>query len=266
MKLGIFDSGIGGILITKAIHERFPEVDKVYLGDTMNLPYGARSEETIYRASRNCVDALFQRDCQLVIVACNTASARALRRLQQEYLPQAYPDRRILGVVVPTLEEAIERGYKKLAVIGTNYTIETGIYSDELKKINPDIEIVQKRTPLLVPLIENNGDAYLDAVLDDYLAFAQDEDFDALLLGCTHYMHLKDRIDDSYDFDVLAQDDIIPNKLNSYFKNHSEVIDKISKNGNLNFYITDLTPSYAENASALFGQEIKVRQMEDVHG
>ena len=266
MKLGIFDSGLGGILIAKAIHERFPDLDKVYLGDTLNLPYGARSEETIYQASKRCMEALFQQDCQLIIMACNTASARALRRLQQEYLPQHYPNRRILGVVVPTIEEAIDRGYKKLAVIGTDYTIGAGIYSDELRKINADIEIVEKRTPLLVPLIENGGDAYLDKVLDDYLAFTNDENFDALLLGCTHYIRFKEKAREKYGFDVIAQDEIVPHKLDQYFKNHPEHTDLISKNGIIDFYVTDLTPSYAASASALFGQDIVVEFMEGVHG
>lgn len=266
MKLGIFDSGLGGVLIAKALHARFPEIDKVYLGDTINLPYGSRSDEAIYQASKNCMEALFREGCQLIIMACNTASARALRRLQQEYLPEAHPNQRILGVVVPTIEEAIDRGYGKLAVIGTNYTIGARVYTEELNKINSEIDIVEKRTPLLVPLIENNGDAYLDAVLDDYLAFTREKKFDALLLGCTHYIHLKDKIRERYAFDVLAQDEILPNKLNDYFNNHPEIIDIISKNGFFDFYVTDLTQNYAENASALFGRNIDVKLMEGVHG
>ena len=265
MKLGIFDSGLGGILIAKAIHAQFPELDKVYLGDTLNLPYGSRSEKAIYQASKSSIDALFEQDCQLIIMACNTASARALRRLQQEYLPQTYPDRRILGVVVPTIEEAIERGYKKLGVIGTNYTIGAQIYTHELNKIDAGIEIVEKRTPLLVPLIEHGGDAYLDSVLDDYLSFTEGAGFDALLLGCTHYIHLKDRIRARYGFDVIAQDEIIPIKLSNYFKYNPEIIDKIRKNSFLDFFVTDLTVEYADNASALFGQNLNIKLLGGVH-
>lgn len=266
MKLGIFDSGLGGILIAKALHEQFPDIDKVYLGDTLNLPYGSRSEDAIYHACENCMEALFRQECQLIIIACNTASARALRRLQQEYLPKHYPNRRILGVVVPTIEEAIERGYKKLAVIGTNYTIGSKIYSDELQKIDQDIGIVEKPTPLLVPLIEHDGEQYLDQVLGDYLSFTAEEDFDALLLGCTHYIHLKDRIRDRYNFDVITQDEILPHKLNQYFKNHPEIYDIINKKGDFEFFMTDLTQGYVENATALFGQNINVKRMEGVHG
>ena len=266
MKLGIFDSGLGGVLIAKALHERFPDIDKIYLGDTLNLPYGSRSEEAIYHASKNCIDRLFAMDCQIVIMACNTASARALRRLQREYLPQNYPDRRILGVVVPTVEAAIERGYKNLAVIGTDYTIGKAIYSDELHKIDPSIKIFEKRTPLLVPLIENDGDQYIEAVLNDYLAFMHEENYDALLLGCTHYVHLKDRIREKYSFDVFSQDEIIPEKLASYFERTPNMHDALDKNGDTRFYVSDLTSRYAENASALFGQDITVQLMEDIHG
>jgi len=265
MKLGIFDSGLGGILIAKAIHQTFPDLEKIYLGDTANLPYGTRSKEMIYNASRNSIDWLFQQGCQLIIVACNTASASALRRLQQEYLPKAYPDRRILGVIVPTIEEAIDKGYSKLGVIGTNYTIESGVYPEELGKIKPTLKIVQKRTPLLVPLIEQGGDAWIDSVLDAYLSFAHNTDLDAVLLGCTHYIHLKDKIRTMLDCDVISQDELISNKLSLYFKNHPYIIDKINKNNKFKFYVTDITTEYQSNACALFGANITVALAKGVH-
>ena len=265
MKLGIFDSGLGGVLIARALHQKFPALDKTSLGDTLNLPYGSRSEEAIYKASKNCVDALFRQGCQVIIVACNTASARALRRLQQEYLPEHYLNRRVLGVVVPTIEEALDRGDRKLAVIGTNYTINSRIYTTELSKINPDIEIVEKSTPLLVPLIENDGDAYLDDVLRDYVSFMNDQQFDALLLGCTHYIHLKERIRSDYDFDVISQDEIIPQKLEAYFERHPEHFSVMTRNSSVNFYVTDLTQAYSDKASELFGQDINIQLLEDVH-
>lgn len=265
-KLGVFDSGLGGVLIAKALQEKFPTMDKVYLGDTLNLPYGARSEDAIYEASKNCVEALFKQGCEVIVMACNTASSRALRRLQQEYLPQAYPSRRILGVVIPTIEEASERQYKRLAVIGTNYTIGSQIYTQELSKIDPNTQITEKRTPLLVPLIEHDGEAYLDDVLDDYLEFTKGRGFDALLLGCTHYIHLKDRIRARYDFDVISQDEIIPGKLAQYFEKHGALFEKIGQGGHFDFYVTDLTDDYGRNASALFGRDIDIQLLEGVHG
>ncbi len=263
MKLGVFDSGLGGVLIARAIREAFPELDIVYLGDTVHLPYGNRSEGSIYECAKACMEALFAQDCNLIIMACNTASASALRRLQQEYLPGAYPDRRILGVVVPTIEEAIDRGYSKLGLIGTNYTVSSNVYPEELQKINPEISIVQKNTPLLVPLIEHDGGAWLDDVLADYLKGF--EDVETLLLGCTHYVHLKDRIRARYDFDVLSQDEIIPRKLGQYFDNHPEIYDVIDRGGRNDFYVTDLTPHYEASASELFGKAITLKKLEGVH-
>ncbi len=263
MKLGVFDSGLGGVLIAKAIREAFPDLDIVYMGDTLHLPYGNRSEDAIYSYTKACMDFLFERDCALIIVACNTASASALRRLQQEYLPADYPERRILGVVVPTIEEAVERGYKNIGVIGTNYTVSSMVYKNELQKIDPSIAIHQMCTPLLVPLIEHGGAAWVDNVLDTYLKPLVEQGIDALLLGCTHYVHLKERIRALYDFDVISQDEIIPQKLSQYLKKHSNISDKINKNGFIEFYVSDVTPGYAVNAAQLFGAEIQLKKVEN---
>ena len=265
MKLGVFDSGLGGILISKAIRAAFPEIDMVYLGDTLHVPYGNRSETAIFQYTKACMDYLFDQGCAVIIVACNTASASALRRLQQEYLPMHYPERRILGVVVPTIEEAVESGYKNIGVIGTNYTVNSAIYKNELQKIDPSIAIHQACTPLLVPLMENGGEAWIDDVLESYLAPLSKAGIEALLLGCTHYVHLKKRIRALYGFDVLSQDEIIPEKLIKYFKNHPELFDKIDRHGNSIFMATDITPSYAQNASLLYGHLIQLQQVE-IHG
>ncbi len=264
MKLGVFDSGLGGILIAKSIREAFPDIDMVYLGDTLHLPYGNRSEDAIYAYSKACMDALFGMGCNLIIMACNTASASALRRLQQEYLPQAYPERRILGVVVPTVEEAIERGYERIGVIATNYTVNSNIYGFELQKINPEISIQQVSTPLLVPMIEHGGEAWLDEVLASYLQ--EFNDIQALLLSCTHYVHLKDRIRGAYGFEVLSQDEIIPKKLGQYFDKHPEIFDPIGQGGQSQFYVTDYTKNIHENASSLYGAAVDLQILEGVHG
>lgn len=170
MKLGVFDSGLGGLLIARAIRETLPDVDMVYFGDTLHLPYGNRSVEAIYAYSRNAMDFLFAQDCQLVVTACNTVSASALRPLQQVYLPARFPDRRILGVVVPTLECCLDRGYKNLGVIATHHIVRSGIYAAELTKLDPAIKIHQQATPLLVPMIENDGMKWIRPVLEEYLA------------------------------------------------------------------------------------------------
>ncbi|MFK7840360.1 MAG: glutamate racemase [Bdellovibrionales bacterium] len=266
MRLGIFDSGLGGLLIARAIHEAIPDIDKIYMGDTLNLPYGSRSETMVYDASKRCIKFLFEQDCALVIIACNTSSARALGRLQQEFLPDEYPERRILGVVVPTIEEAVSRQYDKISMIGTNYTVQSHIYRDELQKINPNITLIEKRTPLLVPLIENDGEPYIANVLDDYLDFLTGNDSQALLLGCTHYIHLKNLIRSRVDIDVLSQDEIIPDKLRLYLKNHPEIGTKLTRNGDIQFYVSDLTQTYVEKASDLFQSPIIIQHRADIHG
>ena len=171
MKLGIFDSGLGGLVIAKAVRAVMPDVDILYYGDTLHLPYGNRSDETIYQYTKAAMEWMFARDCTLIVVACNTASAAALRRMQQTWLPTLEFDtpRNIIGVVVPTLEEALDRGHHKLGLIATNYLIGSNVYGDELSKINPKISMHQAATPLLVSLLENKGEQWIPDVLKHYL-------------------------------------------------------------------------------------------------
>jgi glutamate racemase len=264
MKLGIFDSGLGGVLIARSIRKTFPDIDIMYLGDTLHMPYGNRSAEAIYQHSKACMEAMFAADCRMIIMACNTASASALRRLQQDYLPDAYADRRILGVVVPTIEYALDRGYTNLGLIGTNYTVSTNVYEEELRKINPDIRIAQVKTPLLVPLIEHDGGAWLDSVLDSYLEPLAARGIEALLLGCTHYVALAERIKARYDFEVIAQDEIVPVKLAQYFERHPEIYGEIGRGAVDDFYVSDLTDGYAHSALKFYGPRAVLKQMEMV--
>ncbi len=153
MKIGIFDSGLGGLIIAKSIRKSMPEYDYVYLGDTKRVPYGNRSHETVYEFTKQAVDYLFKKEnCKIVIIACNTASARALRRIQQEYLLKNFPDRKVLGVLIPTAEECAK--YKKVGIIATTGTILSNTFVDEIKKINKKTQIFQNPAPMLVPLAE----------------------------------------------------------------------------------------------------------------
>ncbi|MCC6597422.1 MAG: glutamate racemase [Alphaproteobacteria bacterium] len=258
MKLGVFDSGLGGILITRAIREHIPDIDILYLGDTLHVPYGNRSEKAIYTYAERCIDYLFKQDCQLIVMACNTASASALRRLQQEYLPRHYPHRRILGVIVPTIEYALERGYTNIGLIGTNYTVRSEVYREELRKINPAIRIHQINTPLLVPLIENNGMKWVEDVLDDYLAPLLTKNIETLILSCTHYVCLKDLIRQRYGLHVIAQDEIIPLKLAEYLERHPEISTVLSRTGQTDFCVTDLTQNYLESASFFYQSPVQL--------
>ncbi len=263
MKLGIFDSGLGGLLIAKSIRESFPAIDILYFGDTQHLPYGNRSAESIYGYSQRAVEFLFSEGCALIITACNTVSASALRRLQQVYLPQsAYSDRRILGVVVPTLECAIDNGYKRLGLIATSYTVDSNVYEEELQKLDGEIQIFQKRTPLLVPLIENDGMEWLPSVLAHYLEPLLAHDIECLILGCTHYPFLKDHIREiiGEEISLIAQDEIIPFKLKSYFDRHPEIFSRIGRQGRSRFLVSDITESYKNAAYRIYGNEIEIEK------
>ncbi len=156
MRVGIFDSGFGGLTIYRAIRERLPQHDYVYLGDNARTPYGHRSFETVYRFTAQAVRFLFARDCALVVIACNTASARALRTVQQTLLPSLAPDRRVLGIIRPSVEAlGLERSWRTVALWGTPGTVSSDSYALELAKLRPDLRLVQVPCPLLVPLVEN---------------------------------------------------------------------------------------------------------------
>ncbi len=258
MKLGVFDSGLGGLLITRAIRKAMPDIDMIYFGDTLHLPYGNRSDKAIYHYTKQAMQYLFEQDCGLVVVACNTASAAALRKLQQTWLPKAHPGKNIIGVVVPTLETAIERGYKRFGLIATNYVIGSNVFSEELSKINPEIVLEQKATPLLVPLIENGGMDWVEDVLESYLTPMLARRIDALILGCTHYPFLRNQISAiaGDKVDIISQDDIIPAKLKDYLARHPEYT--IGRGGVSEFHVSDLTDHYLNASRAIYGEDITV--------
>lgn len=264
MKLGIFDSGLGGLLITRAVREAIPDMDILYYGDTLHLPYGNRSEEAIYMYTRRSMEFMFDQGCKLIVVACNTASATALRRMQMEWLPEgAYPGRNIIGVVVPTLEAAIEKGHKRLGLIGTNYLVRSDVYKLELTKLSPGIEIHQQATPLLVPLIENDGMNWAQDVLAHYLVPLLAKDIECLMLACTHYPFLKAQIRAvvGNDIQILSQDEIIPAKLTDYLRRHPEYAGAISRNGRSEFFVSDVTDNYRKSARVVYGHDIELQKV-----
>lgn len=262
MKIGIFDSGLGGLLIKRAIRDALPDYDMVYLGDTLHVPYGRRSRETVYELTRRAVEYLFTaHDCQIVILACNTASATALRRLQQTWLADTYPDRRVLGVVVPTLEKAIELGHTKIGLLATEATVNSGVYTEELRKLNPEIKIFGKAAPLLAPMLENGGLKYIPPVLADYLAPLKNQGIESLILGCTHYCRLSDMIASELgpDIPLISQAEITPPSLKDYLHRHAEHDQKLSKSGTSQFLVTDLTDGYAHHAKDAYGELIDLQ-------
>jgi len=272
MKIGIFDSGLGGLIIAKAIIKKLPQYNYVYLGDTKNLPYGEKSAGQIFNYTRSAVDFLFKLDCEIIIVACNTSSALALRKIQKEYLPKKYPDRRILGVVIPTLEEAAQihlhnrsliRANKRtrIGVIGTRATISSHIYKKELEKIDRHAKIYELATPKLVELIEKNALPKAKNALELYLKTLQKQGIEALILGCTHYPILKREVKGimGKNVSIISQDEIIPAKLADYLKRHRDIEKTLSRNGKKEFLVTKMNTGFKAVAKRLFTKKIKLR-------
>ena len=262
MKIGVFDSGLGGLFVMRALAKKLPQYDYVYLGDTQRVPYGNRSRETIYLFLKEAVEYLFNHGCGLIIVACNTASAEALRRIQQEYLPLHHPKRRVLGVIIPTAEEALQdHRTKRIGILATQGTVRSNAYIRELKKIRPDVRIFQQAAPLLVPLIESGSIKFSEPILRAYLKPLLKKRLDLLILGCTHYPILKARIKKlcGKKIKVISQDEIIPAKLADYLKRHPEMENRIGKARSRMFLVTDLTDAARALSKEWFGENIKLR-------
>lgn len=261
-KIGVFDSGLGGLFIANAVRKRLPAYDYLYLGDTLHLPYGRRSDAAIYDLCESAMRYLFAEGCALVIMACNTASAAALRKLQQGFLANEFPERRILGVVVPTLEVAIAHGAGRVGLLATQRTVHSDVYGQELKKINPKVELVSVAAPLLVPLIEDGGEKYMDAVLGDYLAPMRDAHVESVILGCTHYVAVKNSIARLLGggAQIIAQDDIIPDKLADYLARHPEMEERLSQGGTFALHATDTNENFRKNIDDLMGKPMAVKQ------
>ncbi|MDD2680497.1 MAG: glutamate racemase [Patescibacteria group bacterium] len=258
IKIGVFDSGLGGLTVLKHFLKKLPQYDYLYLGDTARLPYGGHSQAVIYRYTQEAVDFLFSKGCQLIILACNTASAQALHRLQQEYLPTKYPDRRILGVIIPLSEKVANR--KKIGVIGTRATISSGAYEQEIKKVNPKAQIFHNSAPLLVPLIEEGlaGKDVTNKILKKYLRPLKQEKINTLILGCTHYPFLLKDVQRlmGKNCDVFDPGKIIGDSLDDYLKRHPEFKSSNKKTGKRNFYLTDQPENFIRLGEHFLGEKI----------
>jgi glutamate racemase len=263
MKIGVFDSGYGGLTVFDGIHASLPSYDYIYLGDNARTPYGSRSFETILRFTVECVDYLFQQDCHLIVIACNTASARALRNIQQKYLPGAYPDRRVLGVIRPSAEEMSQHTRTgTVAVWATEGTVRSMSYQLEMEKLAPRISLVQQACPMLVPLVEAGEleGPPVDYFVDKYWreTVRQARDIDTLLLACTHYPLLADVIRARLPHSVrlLVQSDFVPASLKDYLERHPEHETRLSRNESCQFLTTDRSDTFDRLATVFLGYEV----------
>lgn len=256
MKIGVFDSGLGGLIVTHGILQELPEYDYLYLGDTARVPYGNRSHETVYRFTREAVDYLFARGCRLIVLACNTASAEALRRIQQDYLPARHPGRQVLGVLIPAAEAAVAASRSgRIGVLATAGTVQSQTFVSEIAKLRPGAEAFQQAAPLLVPLIEHDGLKFAPPILAEYLAPLRRADIDCLILGCTHYPVLLQQVENFFGpaVRVIAQNQVVPGKLREYLTRHPEIERDLSRGGSRAYQVTDLTAGARALAERLFG-------------
>ncbi|SEP05800.1 glutamate racemase [Mucilaginibacter gossypiicola] len=264
--IGIFDSGFGGLTVFRSIIEQLPGYDYIYMGDNARAPYGNRSFSTIHQYTWECVQWMFDQGCPLVILACNTASAKALRTIQQQDLKNiSDPTKRVLGVIRPTAE--IIGDYtktKEIGVLGTKGTVQSGSYLLEINNFFPDIKVHQQACPLWVPLIENGeydkpgADFFVQLYLDQIMA--QSPNIDTILLACTHYPIIQEKIKAHLPegINVVGQGDIVAKSLVDYLNRHPEIEQKISRNGENKFYTTtDDTADFDHHASLFFSAPVK---------
>lgn len=263
--IGVFDSGYGGLTILSEIQALMPEYDYCYLGDNLRAPYGSRSFDVVYEFTRQAVNALFDRGCNLVILACNTASAKALRSIQQNDLPHIHPQKNVLGVIRSTAEivGSITKS-RHVGILATTGTIQSESYPIEIKKIFPDIEVTGEACPMWVPLVENNegdnegADFFIRKNLNNILS--KDPLIDTMILGCTHYPLLLKRIKKNLpeNIQLISQGEYVALSLKDYLHRHPAMDAICTKNGTTEYLTTESPQKFAETASLFLNKRIEV--------
>ena len=268
-KIGVFDSGYGGLTVLKSLVKALPELHFVYLGDNARAPYGDRSFDTVYHYTLDCVNWLFDHDCDLVILACNTASAKALRQIQQVDLPLRNDNKRVLGVLRPTTESVAQFTQSQhVGILGTTGTIKSDSYKIEIAKFFPDIQVSQEACPIWVHLVENDllNVEGTDFFVNDHIQrlLEKDNQIDAILLACTHYPLLLDSIQKAVPQNVriISQGDLVAEKLVDYLKRHPEFANNILKDGQREFFTTDQFNDFDAKAGKFYGESVFAKRVE----
>ncbi len=266
--IGVFDSGYGGLTILEQMRKELPEYDFIYLGDNARAPYGSRSFDVVYEFTRQAVACLFEKGCHLVILACNTASAKALRSIQQQDLPGWDAERRVLGVIRPTVEQVVSltrNGH--VGVFGTAGTIQSESYPLELHKLAPDLIVTGEACPMWVPLVENReadspGADYFVRKYIDRL-FERDPKIDTVVLGCTHYPLLAEKIGRYLPAGVslVSQGGIVAASLKTYLERHPEMERRISRGGSCRYLTSESTDKFSELASVFLKEQIEAHHV-----
>ncbi len=267
--IGVFDSGYGGLTILNEIQRAMPSYDYIYLGDNARAPYGTRSFDIVYRFTLQAVNYLFEQGCHLVILACNTASAKALRSIQQRNLPQIGPNRRVLGVIRPTVEKLSELSKNgNVGILGTPGTIQSQSYDIEIAKFYPQFNTYGNACPMWVPLVENReagnpgADYFVKQEVDNL--FVQNAEIDTVVLACTHYPLLYDKIRQYVpkSAQVVTQGEIIAESLVDYMRRHPEMDERCTRGGNTRYLTTENASKFAEMASIFLNQNVSATQVE----
>lgn len=266
--IGIFDSGYGGLTILEGIRHRLPQYDYIYLGDNARAPYGTRSFDVVYEFTLQAVKKLFSLGCPLVILGCNTASAKALRSIQQNYLPDHAPDRRVLGVIRPTAEIVGQLSHTKhIGVLATEGTIKSQSYNLEIEKLHPGTTVVGQACPMWVPLVENNefdkpgADYFVKDSLDKLLA--QDPLIDTIILGCTHYPLLLNKINLYLPphVKVIPQGRYIATSLADYLQRHPEMEQRLTQGGTCQYFTSESSTKFRQSATLFLQEEITAQRI-----
>jgi glutamate racemase len=266
--IGIFDSGYGGLTIFSEIVKDLPQYDFIYLGDNARTPYGTRSYDVVYQYTLEAVTKLFDMGCHLIILACNTASAKALRTIQQHDLPLIDPEKRVLGVIRPSAEVISKyTKTKHIGVLGTEGTVNSESYLLEINKLFPDIKVVQEACPMWVPLVENNEignpgcDYFIELNISNLLA--KDRNIDTIILGCTHYPLLLNSIMKYLPatVQVISQGEIVALSLVDYLERHPEIDIKCSKKGDYRFYTTESPEIFKKRSQIFLQKKIEVNHL-----
>ena len=267
--IGIFDSGYGGLTILEKIKAELPEHDYIYLGDNARTPYGTRSFDVVYKYTLECVIRLLEMGCQLVVLACNTASAKALRSIQQRDLPLLDPTRRVLGVIRPTVEAVgAITSTKHIGLLATVGTVQSNSYPLEIAKLHQNIVVTSEACPMWVPLIENNehnsvgADYFIRKNVEHLLA--ADSKIDTVMLGCTHYPLLKEKIKSLLPtgIEVVSQGEIVAQSLVDYLKRHPEMDARCTKNGSIRYLTTESVEKFSSSASIFLQEEIQAEHID----
>ena len=266
--IGVFDSGYGGLTILKEFANKLPQYDYIYLGDNARAPYGNRSFYVVYQYTLQAVNWLFSQGCHMVILACNTASAKALRTIQQNNLPQIDPERRVLGVIRPSVEAVGNlTSTKNIGVLGTVGTVISESYPLEIEKLFPEISVFQQACPLWVPLIENeeinNPGAEYFIEKDIKSLLKKNNQLDTIILGCTHYPLIYDSIRKYLpeNIKLISQDSIVADSLLDYFKRHPEMENKCTRGGETKFFTTDIADVFSSRGKIFLGKEFEATQV-----